>query len=130
MFLFYKIPLRPITKKNSMQLVKVKGKLIPIPSKQYKQYEHDAGFFIRAMAEPISTPIRMQCIYYFHPNKDGSIPKSAPDLANLIEATCDVLVHYGVIKDDNCTIVASHDGSKVVYDADQAERTEVEITNL
>ena len=38
------------------------------------------------------------------------------DLSNLLESTCDILVHYGIIKDDNSRIVASHDGSRVLLD--------------
>ena len=38
------------------------------------------------------------------------------DLVNLHEALCDVLVKYGCIKDDNCNIVYSMDGSYVMYD--------------
>lgn len=38
------------------------------------------------------------------------------DLANLIEATCDILVKAKVLADDNSQIVAAHDGSRVDYD--------------
>ena len=33
------IPVEPRTKKNSIQLVKVGNRMIPIPSKQYKEFE-------------------------------------------------------------------------------------------
>lgn len=42
--------------------------------------------------------------------------KRKVDLANLIEATCDILVKAGVLADDNSHIVAAHDGSRVDYD--------------
>ena len=51
------------------------------------------------------------------------------DLVNLLECTDDVLVNYGVIKDDNSTIVVSHDGSRVLYDKDRP-RTEIIITRI
>ena len=38
------------------------------------------------------------------------------DLANLIEATTDILVKAHVLEDDNSRIVAAHDGSRVDYD--------------
>ena len=38
------------------------------------------------------------------------------DLSNLLEATCDILTHYGILKDDNSRIVCSHDGSRVLLD--------------
>ena len=48
------------------------------------------------------------------------------DLANLLEATCDILTHYGVLKDDNSRIVASHDGSRVLLDREHP-RAEIYI---
>lgn len=48
------------------------------------------------------------------------------DLVNLLEATLDVLVHYGVIADDNNSVVASVDGSRVLYDKARP-RVEIEI---
>ena len=47
------------------------------------------------------------------------------DLVNLLEATCDILVHYGMLKDDNSGVVVSHDGSRVRWDK---EHPRVEIT--
>ena len=51
------------------------------------------------------------------------------DLTNLLSATCDILVKYSVIVDDNRDIVAAHDGSKVLY-CKESPRTEIEITRL
>ena len=51
------------------------------------------------------------------------------DLSNLEEAICDILVHYGVLADDNRNIVATMDGSKVLWDKENS-RTEIEITKL
>ena len=47
------------------------------------------------------------------------------DLANLLEATNDMLVKHGVLADDNRKIVASHDGSRVFLDR---EHPRVDIT--
>lgn len=51
------------------------------------------------------------------------------DLVNLQEALCDILVKYGVLKDDNRNIVATMDGSMVLYDKENP-RTEVEIKKI
>lgn len=116
--LTYKIPGRPVTKKNSMRMVKnpKTGKMFPLPSKQYKEYEREAGEHLKPRpVEPIDIPINVTVLYFLSRNKDGSIPKSVPDLTNLLEATDDLLVHYGIIKDDNALIVAGHDGSMVSF---------------
>lgn len=51
------------------------------------------------------------------------------DLANLIEATCDILVKAGVLADDNSKIVAAHDGSRVELDR-KNPRVEIEIEGM
>lgn len=113
---------RPITKKNSSQIVlnKTTGKPLLIPSKQYKQYEKDAGWQIKCKGLMIDYPVNVKCVYYMP-------TKHRVDLCNLLEATCDILVKYKVIADDNSNIVASHDGSCVLYDKNNP-RAEVEIT--
>jgi len=128
--IYYRIPLRPVTKKNSQKIVRVRGRYMIIPSTQYKRYEKDAGCYLIPTEPPIEYPVNVKCIYYFHPNKDGSIPKNLPDLVNLIEATCDVLVKNKIIKDDNCMIIRGHDGSEAIYDPFHDECTEVEISKL
>lgn len=55
--------------------------------------------------------------------------KRRVDLVNLLEATCDILVHYGVLADDNSSIVAGHDGSRVLHDKERP-RVEVTITEI
>lgn len=51
------------------------------------------------------------------------------DLTNAEEAIDDILVHYGILADDNCNVLVSHDGSRVLYDKDDP-RTEIEIYAL
>lgn len=51
------------------------------------------------------------------------------DLSNLLNSTLDILVHYGVLLDDNRNIVYSVDGSRVLYDK-ASPRTEIEITPI
>ena len=115
----FTIPIQPITKKNSQQIIQCKGRSMIIPSKQYKQYERDCKVFL-PKAEPIDSPVNIQCVYYMRTR--GRI-----DLTNLLSATMDTLVHHGVILDDNRNIAVSHDGSIVLYDKTNS-RTEIEIT--
>ena len=55
--------------------------------------------------------------------------KRKVDLPNLLNAIDDVFVKYKVVEDDNRNIVATHDGSIVLYDKENP-RTEIEITPL
>ena len=116
------INIAPRTKKNSQQIIMVKNRPMIIPSKLYKQYEKDCKPFIPKLEKPIDYPINLKCVYYMP-------TKRRVDLNNLLEATTDMLVHYEYLKDDNSTIVFSHDGSKVLYDKDNP-RTEIEVSRL
>ena len=112
----YTIQGRPPTKKNSQRLVKVGGRLIPIPSKAYKEYEAKAFQYLQPRPErPIEKPVELSCLYFLPRNKNGTIPKNCPDLVNLLEATQDILVHYGILADDNSKIIKSVDGSRVFF---------------
>lgn len=51
------------------------------------------------------------------------------DLPNHIEAIHDILVKANILADDNYTIIASVDGSRVVYDRERP-RTEITIEEL
>ena len=115
------IPLAPTTKKNHSQIIVVKGRPMLIPSKQYKQYEKDCGYFL-ANVEPFLDPCNMKCLYYMPTRR-------RVDLVNLLEATCDILVHYGILIDDNSNYVVGHDGSRVFYDKENP-RTEIYLTEV
>ena len=117
----FTIPLPPVTKKNHQQLVWPKGRNKPIimPSPQYKEYENNALWFIPKTLDPISEPVCVMC-KFFMPTRRKC------DLTNLLQAIDDIMVKAGLLKDDNYTIIQSHDGSRVYYDKD-APRTEVTI---
>ena len=51
------------------------------------------------------------------------------DLTNLLEAIDDIMVHCGLLADDDFTIIQSHDGSRVLYDKENP-RTEVYIEKV
>lgn len=120
--LHYTIPLEPRTKKNSQRILKNRktGQMFVSPSEEYKVFEAAAGYYLRRPKEPISEAVNVKCLYYMK-------TKRRVDLVNLLEATLDILVKYGVLKDDNFTIVASTDGSEVLYDKTRP-RTEIYIT--
>lgn len=115
------IKLKPITKKNSQQIVTGKnGRPFIIPSAAYKKYEKACKPFMPKVAEPIDYPVNVKAIFYMQ-------TKRKVDLTNLHEALHDILVKYGVLEDDNFKIIQSTDGSRVSYDK-WNPRTEVEIT--
>lgn len=118
----FTIPIAPVTKKNHQQIVVNHGRHFVMPSKQYKEYEKLAGFFIKNKNLNIDYPINLKAVYYMP-------TRGRVDLVNLLEATCDVLVAYKVIADDNYKIVASMDDSRVYYDKENP-RTEITITKL
>lgn len=113
------INLTPVTKKNSQRIITVKGRPMIIPSANYKQYEKDCKAFIKPLDKPIDYPVNVKCVFYMPTRR-------RVDLVNLEESICDILVHHGVLADDNSKIVVSMDGSRVEYDKDNP-RTEIDI---
>ena len=101
----------PITKKNSSRIVKMGSRLALLPSKQYKEFEEECIYKLdnRLKQLCIDEPINIRAVFYMP-------TKRKVDITNLLSALDDMLVKAGVIKDDNRNIVASHDGSLVLYD--------------
>ena len=121
----YTIDGAPVTKKNSQQIMvnSKTGRPFIGQSKQYRQYEEAAGYFLRPKPpEPISYPVEVRCVFYTQTRR-------RVDKANLEAAMHDILVKYGVLADDSRDIVASTDGSRVYYDKDRP-RVEITITPL
>ncbi len=121
----YTILLTPITKKNSPQILvnKATGRPFVAPSKQYKEYETNAMWFLRPRPDrPIDYPVNLKCLFYMPTHRRS-------DLTNHLSCICDVLVKAGILADDNSNIVVSMDGSRVLYDKD-TPRTEIEITEV
>lgn len=118
------IPLNPRTKKNSQRVVvnHRTGKPFIMQNEKYKQYEKDAGWFLKIPDKPIDIPVNVKCVFYRE-------SRGRCDLTNLLEAIDDVLVSYGVLSDDNFTVIASHDGSRVYVDKDNP-RTEITIETV
>lgn len=118
------IPLNPRTKKNSQQILinKKTRKPFIIQSENYKEYEKDAGWFLKPLHSPIDEPVNVKCLFY----RDSA---RRVDLTNLLEAIDDILVKYGILEDDNYNIIVSHDGSRVLIDKEKP-RTEIEISSI
>ena len=114
------IPLNPITKKNHQQIVSNGKRPFIIQSKAYREYEKQALYFIRPLG--IDYPVNVRCLFYMKTHR-------RVDLVNLLEAIDDILVKAGALEDDNCEIVAGHDGSRVYYDKENP-RTEVYIEEI
>lgn len=117
------IPLTPISKKNSQQILtnRATGRPFIMPSKKYKEYERAAMAFLPKLrqCDAINYPVTVKCLFYMP-------TKRKCDLVNMLEAIDDILVKAGMLDDDNYTIIASHDGSRVLYDKENP-RTEVYI---
>lgn len=129
----FTVPLAPVTKKNHSRIVTY-GKRCPtcnkgsitrlLPSKPYEQYETKIVRYLNAARKDIggtiTCPINLKCIFYCDSRRQS-------DLAGHLQSIQDLLVKYKIIEDDCRDIVASTDGSAVLYDK-QNPRTEIMIT--
>lgn len=130
MLIQFTIPVHPVTKKNSQQIIPIRTKYgkerhIIVPSKQYKDFEKQtSGFFIQVLQQAgvVDFPVNMAVSFYVS-------KKLKYDLTNLLEAIDDAAVKSGLIADDNRDIIAGHDGSRVFYDK-LNPRIEVTITKM
>lgn len=118
------IPLNPKTKKNHQKIIRnpKTRSLMIVQSDDYKQYEKNAGWFLKKPSKPIDVPVQVKCVFY----RDS---KRRCDLTNLLEAIDDILVKYGILADDNFSIIYSHDGSRVFVDKEKP-RTEIVIEDI
>lgn len=115
------IPLNPRTKKNNQKIIKNNktNALMVVQGDIYKQYEKEAGWFLRKPPVSISQPVNIRVIFY----RDN---ERRCDLTNLLEAVDDILIKYKIIADDNFKIIRGHDGSRVFIDRNNP-RTEIYI---
>ena len=122
------IPLNPPSKKNSMQFVKTRhGFTVPIPNALYLKCVKDIEklgatifqFKRDRVVLPIDYPVRITAHYYraTHHVIDGT---------NLESALADILVHQGIISNDDSKILHNTDGRRVFFDKENP-RTELWI---
>ena len=118
----FTIPLQPISKKNSQQILinSKTGRPFISPSKAFKQYERAAMRYL-PQTPKIAQAVNVKCLFYMDTRR-------RVDLTNLLEAIDDILVKYRVIEDDGYNIVQSHDGSRVLFDKFNP-RVEIYITD-
>lgn len=121
--LHFTVPLIPISKKNHQQICinHTTKKPFIAQSKQYRAYEQQALWFI-PKAKPIDYPVNVRCLFYMPTRRKC-------DLTNMLESIDDVMVKAGLLKDDHYSIIAAHDGSRVLYDKANP-RTEVYIERM
>lgn len=113
----------PRTKKNSSQIIVFKGKPRLIPSKYYKEFEQNCLMQIMGIyKKQINIPVNVKAVFYMP-------TKRRVDLTNLLEALDDMLVKAEVLLDDNRNIIATHDGSMVLYDKNNP-RIEIDIEKI
>lgn len=112
----------PRTKKNSQNLIRVGNRMMPIPSKLYREFEDTCQLLIsKDKRLMIDYPVNVKAIY--HVQRNARIDKT-----NLESALMDMLVKCEVLADDSAlkpAIVVSTDGSKVIYNK---EYPHIEIT--
>ena len=113
----------PRTKKNSTRILRTRsGAPFVVPSKAFVDYQEKCLWQIKRPHSPVSARVNVRCVYYMKTAR-------RVDLANLIEATTDILVKARVLEDDNSKIVAGHDGSRVELDR-KNPRVEIEIEEM
>jgi Holliday junction resolvase RusA-like endonuclease len=114
---------QPVTKKNSMVLIRSGRRTVPIPSKIYRDWLKRAEPQVRKQTKgihdlPIRRPVRLKALAYRWTNR-------SIDLSNVIEAVQDMLQSVGVLENDSQ--VRSLDGSRVFFGVPIGE-ARVEIT--
>lgn len=121
----FTIKLTPVSKKNSQKILtnRKTGRPFISPSSLFKQYERDAAWFLNPRPpRPIDCPVNVKCLFYMPTRR-------RVDKSNLEEAAHDILVAHGILADDNRDIIATTDGSMVLYDK-LNPRTEITITRI
>lgn len=128
----YTVPLPPVTKKNSPQIFYIgakcpvchRGKIARVmPSAAYLKYERSAMWYLTPKPKtPLAGRYRVAAVFYMPTRR-------RVDLTNLLEACHDTLVAAKILADDNNTIIASVDGSRVLYDKANP-RTEIFIDEI
>jgi len=86
-------------KKNSKQIIYVRGKSIIISSKSHKEWHARAMWQLKAQRlTPIKGPVKIEIIAWFK-------TKRKKDLDGVLSTVLDLLVDAGIIEDDSHTIV-------------------------
>jgi Holliday junction resolvase RusA-like endonuclease len=118
---------QPASKKNSLQVVHAKGRMLLIPAKGYSRWLKDARPQVKAQTRgipglPLTAPVSVKVLAY-------RWTRRKIDLANILSAVDDMLEACGVLADD--AQVESHDGSRKILGVPKDEaRVEIEINEF
>ena len=118
------LPGRPITKKNSQQIVmnrRTKRRQV-IQSEYYRAYEETCLWHLKKYRVKHTGPVWVTARYWM-PNR-----RSWPDLMGLLQATADILEAAGIIENDRG--IVSLDGSEIVGVDKENPRAEIEIREV
>ena len=108
------------SKKNSKQLVHVKGRAVLLPSKQYQAWEKSAMATILIYGRPAAPFAAARLVIRIY---HGDAVRR--DTNNATQGIQDVLVEMGVIADDNWMVIGSPEVSHFIDVADP--RMEVDV---
>lgn len=117
------LPGRPITKKNSQQIIinRRTGKPQVVQSEQYLRYETECLWRLKQYRGPRfrGEKLHVKCKYYM-PDR-----RSWPDLIGLMQASWDILEKSGII--DNDRNIVNPDGSRIMGVDRENPRAEIFI---
>lgn len=86
---------RPIAKKNSKRLITVRGRVIPISSKAFMQFEHDALMQLLPYRKyKFDKPVTIDYEFFIQ-------GKYHVDVDNLISSLNDIVQKSGILVDDD-----------------------------
>lgn len=86
------------SKKNSKQIIQIKGRPVIISSKNYLDWEREQLLLIKWNKEPLEKIKSITC-------KFTSVDNRKWDLSNKFESIADMFVKKGILKDDNYSVI-------------------------
>lgn len=115
------LPGRIPSKKNSRQTIFAKGRMLIIPSKNYKAWHEEMSWELKRKKRGYYEKCEIQITFYFPDNRRA-------DMSNKAESVMDLLVDNGILKDDSWQVVSKL--TLISGGKDKVPRAEVLITSL
>ncbi len=113
---------RPITKKNSGQMMRCGNQMKHIPSKAFLPYQTSCLWQLLQYPKHIAAPVNVRAEYWM-PNR-----QSWPDLVGLMQATADILEKGQTLENDRQ--IVSWDGTRIMGLDPKNPRAEIYITEV
>lgn len=89
------------SKKNSKQIVYVRGRPLIISSKRFKEWHNTANKFVKASYSDLDTKKAVSLVsMVIYPST-----RRKSDLSNKFESVADLLVDTGILEDDNWFVI-------------------------